>query len=667
MHADVSNVVLCDVETRSRADLECVGSEKYAAHPSTEVTILKYARGMGPVYQWRPGDLVPLDFLDPRVTFAAVQSSGFETLIFRYILTPKFGFPEIPDQRWECVGAMAAYAGMPQGLGKMSDRLELGDQSKDAGGHLNMLRLCKPVGAELVDGEFIGGEFDNNPIRHARNRLYCEQDVIAERAAYLQLPKLPPMERRTWLLHRKINSRGVPVDLALCYGARNIIEIATAKHLDELARISGGKITTIDQRERILDFAKERGVSLMLPHDEKENIREETLTELVPTIEQPEVKRILEIRQLLTAAAVKKYQATIEWADEDWRCRGFSTYYGAGPGRWSGTQAQFQNLKRPDHKQDVIDEAIPRIQRGDYDAVFALSKGDVLGLLSSCVRSIIWFHDGMGRVSDFSSVEARKVAWLADEENLLEPFRRGEDLYVKMACEILGCTRDDVVDPQTGKPANPEQKRRRQIGKCPFLGAGYQMGWSHLIEVGRKQAGVDLSEELARAIIDTFRGNYPKIPKFWRDIENAAKFCVKTGKTISHPKFRFRMFGDWLIMRIPSGRELFYFQPRFELNEQGREQLVYTSTRGTKQLYGGLLTENITQASSRDLLTDAMHRAEACGLNIVMHCHDELVDEGPADDGERASILHWCMTQVEPWAEGMPMAAETHACERYSK
>jgi DNA polymerase len=675
MHGDLSSIVSCDVETRSRCDLESCGSEKYAQHPTTEVLILKYKRGTGPVRQWRPGDLIPADFVDPRCTFVAVQSSGFEILIFRYILTPRFGFPSLPDERWECVSAMAAYAGLPQGLSKMSTRLDLGAQSKDAGGHLNMLRLCKPLGAELVDGEFVGGEFDNHPVRHARNRLYCEQDVVAEFAAFVQLPRLPQMERDTWLLHRKINSRGVPVDLDLCYGARNIIKIAAAKYLDELKRVSGGKITTIDQRERILEFAAERGVSLCLKPDGDDddpdaspNTREETLTALVPTIENPEVRRIIEIRQLLTAAAVKKYQAVIDWADDDWRCRGFSTYYGAGPGRWSGTQAQFQNLKRPDHKGDLIEEALPYIQRGDYDAAFALSKGDVLGLLSSTVRSILKAEDGNDfRVSDFASVEARKVAWLAGEENLLEPFRRNEDLYVKMACEILGCNREDVVDLVTGKPANPEQKRRRQIGKCPFLGCGYQMGWGHLIEVARKQAGVDLTEELARAIVDTFRGNYPKIPEFWRDIENGAKECVRSRRTIHHPKFRFRMFGDWLIMRIPSGRELFYWQPRFELNERGREQLVYLSTRGPKQLYGGLLTENITQASSRDLLVDAMHRAEAAGLNVVMHCHDELVDEGPTDDGERASILHWCMTQVAPWAEGMPMAAETHACHRYSK
>jgi DNA polymerase len=120
-------------------------------------------------------------------------------------------------------------------------------------------------------------------------------------------------------------------------------------------------------------------------------------------------------------------------------------------------------------------------------------------------------------------------------------------------------------------------------------------------------------------------------------------------------------------MRIPSGRELVYFQPRFELNDKGREQLVYTSPRGTKQLYGGLLTENITQASSRDLLADCLIRMDVLGLDIVMHCHDESVIECDESDDATVSLVDWAMRQVEPWADGMPLGAETHAGIRYTK
>lgn len=666
-----------DYETRSRADLDSVGVAEYSKDPTTEILYLCYTLNDGPVQIWHPGEPVPAIFFDPRVFFFAVNAE-FEIEITRNIASVLYGFPVLPDSRWVCVSSMAANAGLAQGLAKMSAALELGEESKDHSARLNMLRLCKPVGGKLNErtGRFEGGEFDNDAERHDRNRAYCGQDVIAERAAAKQLPLLTERERRVWLLHRKINSRGVPIDADLCRGANAIVEEYQAGLVHELGELTDQEITTPDQRDRMIALAERRGVDLRLPGDDKPNVRKETVERLLPMVEDPIVKRMLEIRQLLGSAAIDKFRKMLTWAAPDGCIYDALTYFGAGPGRWSGRGPQVQNLFRPKHSEEVIEEAIPLVMRGDLQAIIELSRSvhrdgreDVFGLLSSIVRSTVKAPPGKKFIiSDFSGVEARVLAWLANAERLLTLFRNGEDVYVAMAQDIFQCGPDEIVDPETKKPANPEQKRRRQMGKVPFLGAGYQMGWEHLMVVADKQAGVTLTEMESRNIVDTFRGNNPEIPQFWRDIENAAKWVVSNGKPIVHPKFAFRMFGRWLVMRLPSGRELFYRDPRFEPSERrSGMQLVYSSPKGKKQLYGGLLTENIDQASSRDLLVDAMFRMDAMGIDMRMTVHDETVSLCDENDDVTPALVHSLMETVGGWSHDIPITAETHTCVRYAK
>lgn len=663
-------LLYCDYEARSRADIEEVGVAEYVKDPTTEILYLRFRLNDGPLQHWLPGDPVPAIFFDPTVYFVAVNAE-FEIEITRFIASVRHGFPPLPDSRWVCVSSMAANAGLSQGLAKMSETLELGDEGKDKSARLNMLRLCKPVGGKLNPdtGRYEGGEFDNDPERHQRNFDYCGQDVIAEAAVVKQIPLLTERERRVWLLHRKINSRGVPINVPLCEGANAIVREYQEVLLNELVEVTDGEITSIDQRDRIVDFAKQRGVEMRLNEDEADNIRADTIKRLLPAIADPTVRRILEIRQLLGSAAVTKFNRMLCWVADDGQIYDGLTYYGAGPGRWSGRGPQLQNLFRPKHDDETIEAAIPHIIRGDLDAVRSLSKGDVFGLLASIVRSTLQAPPGKKFIiSDFSGVEARVLAWLAGEERLLKLFRNNEDVYVAMACDILQCGPDDIVDPVSKKPATAEQKRRRQIGKVPFLGAGYQMAWEKLIATADKQAGVTLTEQESRNIVDTFRGNNPAIPQFWRDIEGAAKWVVSNGKPIVHPRFAFRMYGRWLVMRLPSGRELFYRDPRFEKSETRKGmQLVYTSPKGKKQLYGGLLTENLDQATSRDLLVDAMFRLDALGVDMRMTVHDETVSLCDEDDDVTPALVHAMMERTERWSEEIPVTAETHTGSRYNK
>lgn len=251
---------------------------------------------------------------------------------------------------------------------------------------------------------------------------------------------------------------------------------------------------------------------------------------------------------------------------------------------------------------------------------------------------------------------------------MLNVFRSGEDVYIGMAMKVLGCKLEDVVNPETMKAETPKQKKNRQMGKIPFLGCGYQMGWEKLQLQAKKFVNVDLTEAEARNIVDIFRKEYPEVPAFWRDIENAANWCVKNNsvKPVGNAMFKFRMYKQWLTMELPSGRALFFFKPTFEPSPRfkGQQQLVYQSPKGKKQLYGGLWTENWVQAFSRDLMCDALERCEENFLETILTCHDEVVT---LDKIGSPSPLHQLMEIVPEWAAGAPIAAETKQMVRYGK
>jgi DNA polymerase len=291
---------------------------------------------------------------------------------------------------------------------------------------------------------------------------------------------------------------------------------------------------------------------------------------------------------------------------------------------------------------------------------------DVVGTISKASRAIIRAPEGKTFVlSDFSGIEARVCAWFAGEEKLLKQFREKQDVYVTMACDIFGVPDINGTD---GKPI----KEKRQMGKVPFLGAQYQMGWSKLIFTARNQAGVDLSEDDARNIIDVFRSKYDKIPDFWRALEDGAKACVNSGKEIVVNEFiSYRMiehnYRKWMAMRLPSGRDIYYFEPKLG-RDGSRWNLSYYSPKGIKQLYGGLLTENAVQGASRDLMAEAMIRVNAAGRTIVLTVHDEIVSEIPLDKVEfEAKIIHTMMETKPLWAVTLPLSAETHVSKRFDK
>lgn len=189
-----------------------------------------------------------------------------------------------------------------------------------------------------------------------------------------------------------------------------------------------------------------------------------------------------------------------------------------------------------------------------------------------------------------------------------------------------------------------------------ILGLGYGMGAAKF-KATLANYGTDISDEFAQKAVQTYRSTFRKIVALWYETEADA-----VGRN-----------GDWrdedgfLVCTLPSGRELFYYNPRRE-EKNGRERLTYSSTLGTtvvrEETYGGKLVENLVQATARDVLVDGMFALEQAGMPIVATVHDEIIAECDGDRMEEGIEL---LTKTQPWSSGLPLAVEGFVCRRYRK
>jgi DNA polymerase len=250
---------------------------------------------------------------------------------------------------------------------------------------------------------------------------------------------------------------------------------------------------------------------------------------------------------------------------------------------------------------------------------------------------------------DSSQIEARVLAWIAGQDDLVEAFQEGRDVYKKMASAIYNVPEDKVT------------KDQRFVGKTTILGCGYGMG-ALRFQDQLKSFGFDIEIEEARRIIDIYRKTNHKISQFWKNaqqtlINMTQKRSFDLGKSLEVVPNKFGI-------KLPSGLLMCYEDLQFEQNEKGL-QFDYKTRRGRVKIYGGKVTENVCQGIARCIIGEQMLLI-AKKYRVVLTVHDSVVCCVPEDEVVVAQgYIEQCMRTVPSWAEGMPIDCESGVGKSY--
>jgi DNA polymerase len=698
---------LIDFETYSEQPLgtkDSVGSWRYAEDETTEILCMAYTMPECEPKLWTPDVPFPQELTDHVEAGYVIEAHNvpFERAIWEHILYKKMGIPR--PKRYVDTMAVCAYRGLPMGLDQVGEVLNL-PVKKDKRGKFLITKLCKPQKPTKKNPETRCQDWS----LYEEMYDYCLDDNRAEECLGKTIGDLPEAEYKLWCMDQRINSRGVYVDMDVVYKAKKMVDTTMARGIARLVEITDGAVTKPTQIQRIITWLETQGVYMA-------NLQGHTVeAELEQTYLSDEAREVLTIRALIGGAAVKKLDKFIATVNSDSRVRGLLAYHGAGTGRWAGRLVQPQNFPRGGVGDLPIIQALFKEAKEtgndklakygkhlcDMDTLCAFIKtgdleliewvyGNAMEVISSALRGMFTASPGHELlVADFAAIEARVVMWLAGQKDAVQAFYDqdagiGHDIYCVMASKLY---KREIT--------KERDKEERQLGKITILGCGYQMGGPRLREQASQSYGVELTEERAKFLVQTYREEFPMVPDLWRGLQEAAIECVNTGENTYYgtapAEIGFEMVhdeaGDWLAMVLPNGRNLWYYNPETSWEkipcqdkDTGKwktfdaEQLSYegkdnkrSGVWGRVSTYGGMLTENAVQAIARDLMVAAMIRAEQAGFVLIMTVHDELVAEAPTGTKTIEEFEAVMRGPSPAWAKGCPVDAEGWVGKRYRK
>ena len=642
-----------DIETYSDVDLSKCGVYKYV---EGDFHILLFAYAFDDedvkIVDLACGEELPQEVLDaiddPNVIKWAWNAQFERTCIGHYL-----GRVLSPDS-WRCSMVHAASLSLPLSLKEAAKALKTGEQKDKAGE--NLIRYfsvpCKPTKSN--DGRTRNLP-EHNPEGWQQFKDYCVQDVRTERDIRKRLEVFPLMEHEWDYYHmdQRINDRGVLIDKKLVEQA-----IACDLMLSDAMTKKAYELTGLENPNSVSQlktWLQERGIEI-------DSLGKKEVAALITDLDKhscdQEALDMLKLRLQMAKSSVKKYQAADRCTCADGRARGLFQFSGANrTQRWSGRNIQLQNL--PQNHISTLDEARELVKMGCFDMVESI-YGNTPDILSQLIRTMLIAKPGHKFiVADFSAIEARVLAWLAGEEWRMEAFKNGEDIYCASASQMFGV-------PVVKHGINGEL---RQKGKVAELACGYGGAAGALISMGALDMG--LSEEELPDLIDDWRNSNPKIVQFWWDIEKAAIETIKDHKDRQVGRIGVTFISNTLWLQLPSGRRLAYVKPKLQPNRFGRLSITYEGLGQNNkwsriETYSGKLVENITQATARDLLAEAMWRIENAGLDIVGHVHDEVILEVPEDDVTVEKVCQ-IMNQNPKWADGICLSSAGYSGSYYFK
>lgn len=675
-----------DVETRSTVPLKH-GIVKYAT--GVEVIMVQWAVDDGPVHieDLTDGGMGwPLIKAAERADEIWAHGAEFD----RTMLETTDWWPKVPWEKWRCTMALARMHGLMGGLAALCKAFKIDtDETKKEGKELIHL-FCKP----RPDGKY--NDRHTHPKQWAEFLEYGGGDVHAMRAVYKKCPKwnATPRMWAMWHLDQRMNMRGIGVDLKLAEEAIKATTAAKQRMADRTMELTDGEVERTTQRDRLLAYMADYGVALpdLTADTVERRLEDESLPE--------HIKELLRVRQQASKSSTAKYKRVFD-QNVDGRLFNLLIFCGAArTGRWAGRTFQPHNLPRPKHPQWAIDLAIRFFH---LSAIELYSEAEVLGLASSCLRGLI--VPGPGRrlvVSDLANIEGRDMAWIAGEEWKLEAFRafdrkEGPDLYKIAYARAFGIDPEEIGDDDW----------RRQIGKVmelalqyyggvgafcsmaetyglrlddlarsawPIIPADYKSAarraWQKAVKRRRTYGLEERIWTVCHALVLMWRAAHPAICNFWAELDQACHMAlrVKNKEYKVGEYIKVDRCGNWLRIKLPSGRYLNYPAPRgdeYSSSFMGIDP--YSKQWKRISTYSGKRTENIVQGIAADQLMDGLLAADEAGYNPVLSVHDEALTEPPDDDQYNDKALSSILVGSSLWADGIPLAAKGFTGKRYRK
>ena len=710
--------------------LKTVGTVVYTEHPDAEILCMAYDLKDGKGRrQWTPTSAsFPTDL------FTYLQSGqlleawniSFEYWVWTNICVPKYGFPALCVSQLRCAQAKARAYSLPASLDEAGRILNI-THKKDPRGKQLLNKFSIPRNPTKTNTALRNLLNHDDPDRQALYN-YNLRDIEAEAEISSLVPDLSSQELEFWQCDQAINRRGVAVDMKVIDGAIKIIEAAYQKYNIELQELTDGAVTSASQLPKMKKWINENLPTVVIKEQDGESgvpfllrkekyiinsLSEETVEQLLTSDTlSPDVRRVLEIRQLAGSAAVKKLYALKNQASKHNRLHNLFVYYGARTGRHSGVGVQPQNLpnsgpdvnqcenceqhytpkrlycpwcgcdggfsKRKEWNAKAANDAIEVISTGSLAAT-ELHFDNPIATVSACLRGMfIAAPEHVLVCSDYKSIEAVVLAELVGETWRQEVFRTHGMIYEMSASKITGISFQEYMDYK--KRTGNHHPTRKTIGKVAELASGYG-GW-----IGAwKQFGADefFSDKEIKEHVIAWREASPNIVKFWHEIEHCAVQAVlNPGNEYGYNGIVYKTHNEVLYCRLFSGRHLTYHKPRLAPNRRpGREgtlELSYEGWNSNPQMgtpgwtrlvtYGGRLTENIVQAVSRDIFAHAIVNLERENYSIVLHTHDEIVCEIGSPHIAAVENLERIMSTMPSWATEWPVyAKDGWVAHRYSK
>lgn len=668
-----------DFETKSKQTIN-EGVVKYTRHPSTQVLLLSYAikHDTSPI---KLNEAVTLDYKDIEKNSISYQNfkksllSGlytivahnihFELSIFKYVLGIS-----IPVNECLCTMVLAAYHGLPMGLSDLSRPEVLNiPEGKLSDGQALINWFCVPD----KHGNFRKPE--DYPEKWARFKLYNKYDIVAQSHVLNKLlyKDIPFKEKEYFFIDRKINEKGIHVDVAFI---DRVLE--SDKLVVETLKSEGKKLTGLDNFKSTPQFkAWYEGHT----GNKIRSVGKDFLKSELSKTPDPLIKRVLTLRKEINKTSISKYQRIKDGTIIE--NRGSYVYdliqfYGAiRTGRFAGRNSQIHNLTK-NYMNDL--DTVRGIVKTGSPGIISSLKENPRDALSQMIRTCFIPDAGCKfLISDYSAIEARVLAWLADENWKLEVFRTHGKIYEATAAIMFSLPIESI-----GKDSI-----ERFFGKTCELALGYG-GWLGSFY----NFGADVLEKMNKTdreiinIILNWREKCAATVAYWSTTEEAARNAIANPGTFFPigKGMGYQVKGDWLTCLLPSGRELMYYQPKIEItlrdiekrNQRGtityagfsnEDDKTKAKVWGRISTRGGKLVENNCQATSRDILCEnGLKGLYLAGYDMRFHVHDEGIINIPDKYVvQHTPIVSAIMEKPISWCLDLPLKVESFSSEYYKK